>query len=226
MFAERIIYCSNIRLHFILFLKIMTMYLKQLLLLLFFVTAVASCTEKTIITKHENGTIYEQYQYRGDSLKHGTYVRYSEGGVILEESTYVDGYLSGERKIYNQAGNLEIEEFYENKLLNGPYKVYYDNGTLRLEGMYVDNVLSGPMKGYYPSGALKEEVVFVDNLEDGPFKEYHENGSLMWKGTYRGGDKEFGLLEKFDENGQLVRKMMCDERGVCNTTWTIEKENS
>jgi len=86
--------------------------------------------------------------------------------------------------------------------------------------------MNGLVKGYYPSGALKEEVTFANNVEEGPFTEYHENGHVMWKGTYRNGDHEFGLLEKFDETGVLVRKMMCDERGICHTTWTTEKEES
>lgn len=197
----------------------MTKYLAILLCLVFI-----SCKEAFIITHYDNGEVYEKYQYKGDSLKHGPYWRYNEGGVLLEESVYNEGYLEGIRKIYNDEGWLEIEETHENKEFHGPYRTYHKNGKVKFEGSYTNNVLQGTVKVYYPSGKIKEEVTFVDNQENGPFLEFHENGNLMWRGTYRNGDNEYGLLEKFDEEGKLVRKMMCDDDARCKTTWTIEKE--
>lgn len=185
-----------------------------------------SCKEKVITVQYENGNKYEEYQYTGDSLKNGYYNRYAMGGVLLEESTYRDGYQDGVRKLYTEDGVLEVEENYSNKKLNGPYTVYHTNGNKKIEAVYTDDVLKGIVKVYYPSGALKEEVTYEDNIENGPFKEYHENGQLLWKGTYKDGDNEFGLLEKYDTNGVVVRKMMCDDRAICRTTWTSEKEDS
>ena len=185
-----------------------------------------SCKEKQIVTHYDSGKVYETYQYKGDTIRHGSYQRYSEEGILVEEATFVEGSYEGIRKIFNEAGYLEIEETYSNKKLNGPYTVYHVNGNPKLKATYTNDVLGGTIFGYYQSGILKEEVTFEDNIENGPFKEYYENGQVMWKGTYKDGDNEFGLLEKFDKNGQLVRKMMCDDRAVCTTTWTIEKEES
>lgn len=180
----------------------------------------SSCGEKVIISKYETGEKQEEYQYTGDSLKHGYYKRYSQGGILLEEANYVEGKLNGERIIYNAEGKKEISEIYENDILNGPLKEFYENGKMKMLGNYKNNVLSGTVNVFYPSGKLKEEVQFEDNMEDGPFKEFHENGNLKWEGTYRKGDNEFGLLKEYDENGELIRKMMCDERAICTTTWT------
>ena len=74
---------------------------------------------------------------------------------------------------------------------------------------------------YYKNGQKKEEVTFENNEENGPFVEYNENGSLAAKGSYLNGDFEHGLLEIYDGQGVLVRKMNCD-KGICNTTWKAD----
>jgi len=180
----------------------------------------SSCRDKIIITHYEAGEKQEEYQYTGDSLKHGFYKRYSQGGILLEEANYLEGKLDGERIIYNAKGQKEISEIYVNDVLNGPFKEFHPNGKIRLLGTYSDNVLAGKVNVFYVSGKLKEEVQFADNVEEGPFKEFHENGNLKWEGTYRNGDNEFGLLKEYNEKGELIRKMMCDERAICTTTWT------
>ena len=193
--------------------------------------AISSCGDKVIVSKYETGEKQEEYQYTGDSLKHGFYKRYSQGGILLEEAVYFEGKLNGERIIYNAKGKKEISEIYENDILNGPIKEFHENGKMKMLGIYTDNILSGTVSVFYPSGKLKEEVQFADNMEEGPFKEFHENGKLKWEGTYRGGDNEFGLLKEYNEEGELIRKMMCDERAICTTTWTkdgshLKKKNS
>lgn len=182
----------------------------------------SSCKDKIIITHYESGEKQEEYQYTGDSLKQGFYKRYSQGGILLEEANYIEGKLEGQRILYDDKGTKEISENYTNDFLNGPCYVYHPNGNIKMESTYKDNVLSGLVKVYYPSGKLKEEVQFVDNVEDGPFKEYHENGNIKWEGNYRNGDNEFGLLKEYNDQGELIRKMMCDERAICTTTWTID----
>lgn len=182
----------------------------------------SSCGDKIIRSHYETGEKQEEYQYTGDSLKHGFYKRYSKGGVLLEEANYIEGKLSGERLLYNAKGEKEIVEFYENDILNGPFKEYHPNGKIKFLGTYTNNVLSGKVNVFYPSGKIKEEVHFEDNVEEGPFKEFFENGEMKWEGTYKNGDNEFGLLKEYNEKGELIRKMMCDERAICTTTWTID----
>jgi len=190
--------------------------------LLAIVVLFVSCGNNTITTKYDSGEKYEEYQYTGDSLKHGWYKSYSPGGILIEESNYVEGKLNGLRKIYTTSGDLEVTEQYNLDVLNGVFKTYHPSGNVKLEGVYTNNVLKGIVKGYYPTGELMEEVTFEDNQEEGPFKEFHKNGNLKWEGTYRNGDKEFGLLQKYNEQGELIRKMMCDDNAICTTTWTID----
>ena len=67
-----------------------------------------------------------------------------------------------------------------------------------------------------------ERVTFEGNEENGPFEEYHQNGQIQWKGTYLKGENEYGLLEEFDEIGEPIKRMMCDEMAICKTIWTKE----
>lgn len=172
--------------------------------------------------KNDSGKVVERYEANKDGLKIGSYESYTDEGVLLEKSNYKDGIQDGLRTIYYANGQAEIEENYQAGLLNGPYKAFYDTGELKIESNYSNNVLGGILKKYYKSGQIMEEVTFVNNEENGPFTEYWENGNLKWKGSFRNGDNEFGELLKYNEEGTVIRKLLCDSLAVCRTFWTID----
>jgi antitoxin component YwqK of YwqJK toxin-antitoxin module len=174
-------------------------------------------------TFHENGKVHEVFSIDNENKRHGVFTRYDVEGNLMETAHYTHGKLDGERLIYYPEGMKEISEFYNNDQLEGMYKRFDKEGNLTFEAPYTNNVLGGIAKSYYPDGTLKEEVTFANNEENGPFTEYHENGKIAWKGTYRNGDNEFGLLEEYDKNGSLIKKLNCDERGICKTIWTREE---
>jgi len=182
--------------------------------------AIFGCKSEYIETKDENGNVIERYQVNTENQKDGLLTIYSTDGVIGETANYKNGKLSGVRKIFYADGNLEIEENYQNDIADGPYKVYHPNGKVNFEANYANGVLQGITKTYNDKGQLKEEVTFSNNDENGPFKEYYDNGQLEWEGTYLNGDNEFGLLKKYDDSGELVKKMMCDSMAICRTIWT------
>jgi antitoxin component YwqK of YwqJK toxin-antitoxin module len=71
-----------------------------------------------------------------------------------------------------------------------------------------------------------EEVTFINNMENGPFKEYYKNGQIKWEGNYKDGDNEYGLIQEFNEQGQLIKKMNCGRyKGeyICQTIWTMDE---
>lgn len=184
----------------------------------------AACNSRRQVENfYESGKIMERFQITKDSLKDGLYQSWFEDGKLYEESTFLQGKLVGNRKIYFPNGQLEIWEKYNDKgELNGQYMSWYDNGNLKAEQLYVNNVLQGVLKTYYPDGKLKEQVTMKDNEENGPFTEYYPNGKMSWKGTYLQGDNEFGLLEHYDSLGVLIRKMNCDSNAICRTIWKKE----
>lgn len=172
-----------------------------------------------IVEKTDSYGNIERYSRRvEDYAKEGSYSLISPEGNVLITAEYRNDTLHGTRVLYYENGDTQIVEQYEHGLFAGPYRAYYEGGRLELVGTYVANTMEGWWKRYYPSGQLMEEVSFQDNEENGPFSEYHENGNLKAKGYYKDGDNEHGMLELYDEQGELTRRMNC-ERGVCRTIW-------
>lgn len=172
-------------------------------------------------TYHDNGSVYEVFNRDGDGQYDGPYKRYLEDGSLYEESTYSHGKLVGTRTIYYPSGAREIVEPYLDGVMDGTYQKYYESGQLELEATYKAGVMDGMLKTYYETGEVHEVVMMANNEEHGPFKEYHPNGKIQWEGTYKNGENEVGLIQEYDDSGTLIRKMMCDDRSVCQTIWTI-----
>lgn len=194
---------------------------KYSILLLFFLV---SCTPDDVTTLYENGKTKEIYSINKEGVKNGLYKMFREDGSLSEESHYAKGQLSGKRKIYFPDGKqVEIEENYIADELVGDHVVFYPSGAKLLESTFVEGKMNGLLTKYFEDGSINETVTFVDNEEQGPFKEYYANGQVQWEGQYLNGDQEFGLLKQYDEAGTLIKKMMCDSLGVCQTIWTPEK---
>lgn len=190
-----------------------------------------SCNKdfEIIKVKDDNGNIIEKYAINKESKKkNGTYYRYFKNNQIDEIANYTDGLLDGQRVIFYKSGDTMTVEMYQADKFEGIYRTYHKNGQLESEGKYYNNVMSKKWNYYYDNGQLKEMVTFEHNAENGPFVEYHKNGKLKAKGTYKTTDfnddanKEHGLLELFDENGELEKKMEC-ELGRCKTIWKKER---
>ncbi|MEY3423208.1 MAG: hypothetical protein RIR48_3538 [Bacteroidota bacterium] len=180
-----------------------------------------ACSDsKKVILKNDTGTVVQEYYLAHDSIKHGSFKSYFENGKIKELCTYDQGILTGTRIIYYPNGQIEISETYDaNGNLHGPYRQFFENGNLKVEKNYTENVLNGNMKIFYPDGKIKEDVTMVNNEENGPFLEYYQNGKIHWKGNYRNGDHEYGILYQFDSIGNLVKIMKCDTMAICSTVW-------
>ncbi len=182
----------------------------------------SSCKKSNFVEKKAaSGAISERYQVNDSGQKNGSYESFDEEGNKIEVSLYRNDHLDGLRTIYHKSGHPEIEETYLNDIIVGDYKVYYDTGVLSLEVPYVAGTMSGLLKKYNEGGILTEEVTMANNNENGPFKEYYTNGQVKWEGTYLDGDNEFGLLQQYNKEGTLIKKMMCDSLAVCTTTWSI-----
>lgn len=192
----------------------------------FILIILASCNNKieVVENKDDNGQLIEKYARRTtDFAKEGVYIRYDSQGQIMEEANYSNDVLEGKRTLYFSSGKVEAIENYKNGQIEGTYQAFYDDSQqlLELEGEYINGTMQGSWKRYYKNGQLMEDVIFADNEENGPFIEYFEDGKLKAKGSYLDGDNEHGLLEVYDEDGSLNRKMNCD-KGICKTFWKKE----
>ena len=190
------------------------------LFLLFLFTACSSV--ETIEIKNPSGVLTERFtQDKKTKQKEGKRIQYFENGAIMEESIYQKNILHGERKIYYENGQLQFLEQYKEGNFDGLYQAYYDNSNIELEGNYINGSMNGLWTRFYETGEKMEVVAFEDNEENGPFTEYHANGQIKAKGSYQNGDNEQGELQLFNEAGDLIKKMNC-ENGRCKTTWVKE----
>ncbi len=191
-------------------------------LLLFCLIALYSCKDEILVEiKNDNGDVIERYEATKDSTKNGLHEAFYENGQLFSTVIYEDGLAQGERRIFFEDGTLKTIERYKNDTIHGVFQEYYDNGKLNIESEFTDGVLQGISKRYFRSGELMEEVTFVNNEENGPFKEYYQNGNVQWSGTYLNGDNEFGILEHYNQEGILDKKMECDSARKCRTIWTL-----
>ena len=178
-----------------------------------------SCSRTTVVEDEDYGM---PVRYTIDSetgRKQGLYEKFEADGVLYENAFYDSDTLHGTRTLFFPNGSPEIVEHYEHGTMQGLYTTYYEGGGKDIEGKYDNGVMTGVWKRHYPSGQVMETVMFADNAENGPFTEFHENGNLKAEGQYLGGNREQGLLKLYDQNGDLYKKMDCDD-GICRTTWT------
>ena len=164
----------------------------------------------------EYGYTEKYFRRSSDYAKEGWYQRFDTQNRKVEEAYYLHDTLDGMRILYYNSGDTMSVETYRKGAFEGPFRAYHENGKKKAEGNYAANAMSGVWLSYYTDGALKESVTFRDNAENGPFKEYHPNGKIKAEGSYLDGDNEHGELKIYDENGELLRTMICN-RGVCRT---------
>lgn len=198
----------------------------NLILLFFCCFFVVSCDNglEEIIEQDEYGNTIRFERRKTDYAREGWSHTTNSEGILIEAAQYRSDTLNGLRIIFNEKGDTSIVEQYEMGHFVGEYRLYHDNGVLKQKGVYINNEMTGDWETYYDNGQLKERVRFQNNMENGPFIEYHKNGNLAAEGAYLEGDYEHGELKIYDEDGQLLRTMMC-ENGRCSTTWSAEKKD-
>lgn len=173
--------------------------------------------------KDYEGNILQYAIINNTGERHGRFTKLDQQGILLEEARYLQGKLDGKRILYYPNQDTLIVETHVDGQFQGLYRTYHPGNQLKLEGNYINNQMQGTWKMYYETGELQEEVTFINNLENGPFMEYHKNGQIAVTGSYLNGDNEHGTLKFYDETGQHIKTMECNE-GICRTTWKWEDE--
>ena len=194
--------------------------LPGLITLLILMMLSAGCTNR--LTKEEidpDSQFKTTFSVRKkDNIYHGPYSKLDSAGILIERGNYAEGNLHGIREILFPDGQVKIRERYLDGEIVDLYEYFFQNGRHELKGYYVGGAMYGPWMKYDDKGNLVEVVTMVNNEEMGPFTEYHENGRIQAQGMYLHGPYEDGILNLFDESGELYKTMLCDV-GRCVTTW-------
>jgi antitoxin component YwqK of YwqJK toxin-antitoxin module len=176
-----------------------------------------------VISETKGGLKFEYEMDTIRKVKHGYSKLFYENGNVSIENIYVNDTLNGPQKEYFPSGKISAQFNIVLGKYHGVFKYFFEDGSIKQEGKYVDNVLVGELKSYYENGKLKEIVIMAENVEKGPFIEYFDNGNIKTKGVYHNGPySEIDLLELYNEDGTLDKKMICDGKGTCKTIFKNE----
>ncbi len=103
---------------------------------------------------------YQEYKDKELNSAHGKSMKWSDYGVLTNESNFSDGKKVGLEKNYQ-----------------------YKTGKLISKGEYSDNEKQG-IWTYYIDGRLQEEIAYLAGKKEGNFVVYNDEGELAAKGTY------------------------------------------
>lgn len=137
----------------------------------------------------ETGVLESEGQMRG-KLRTGNWMYYNTTGekIVLSES-YVNGKLSGEKRIYYPDGTLTEVSYYRNGLLHGESLRYTDLGKLIAKVPYLNGEIHGKIYYYHNNGIIRETGFYDHGKRVGRWKFYID-----------------GVLAGFEEPNKKVKK--------------------
>jgi len=153
---------------------------------------------------HENGQIYEKYNYVNGKLN-GEYLEWYDNGEICQKCNYVDGKLNGEYLDWYENGQMCIKCNYIAECKNGEYLKWYKNGQLNAKFNYIDDKLNEENLQWYKNGQMKIKCNFVNGKLNGEYLEWYENGKISEKCNYVN-EKLNGEYLEWYKNGQIKIK--------------------
>ena len=121
-----------------------------------------------------------------------------KNGVWLWHSSL----YSGQFIDYYYSGRKQGEGTFLNGRLTGHRKMYYQNGKLAMERDYKDGIENGFENEYYEDGSLKQKGEFVNGKEEGIWESYHPNGQVKLRSKYHTGEI-FDTATKYYSTGKI-----------------------
>lgn len=101
---------------------------------------------------------------RGDTHKHGPYMRWHDAATLAVQ------------------GNYYVDK------KHGAWSEFYTNGRAKLVGHYSEGVPDGPWAEYYDSGHKQKEGTMASGRPDGQWQYWSEAGLLEREGSFGGGE--------------------------------------
>lgn len=99
-----------------------------------------------------------------DNIPDGPYSLYSNNGIKLEESNYLNGLRHGLFKLWCQNGIKVEESNYLNGLIHGPLILWCQNGIKVMECNYENGLKNGICKTWDQNGIFIEEINYINDV--------------------------------------------------------------
>lgn len=173
---------------------------------------------KTEITvRFQNGNLKEIIRLKNDK-KHGLQESYYVQGLLMEKSTFKNGFADGALFRYDNQGNLiEKREYLYDKskghsVLHGTYEAYANKALVK-KVKYKDSLMEGKYQEFHPNGKPKTIAYYKTGLLRGEKKELNSNGVLVSLENYeivedsnRKKSVLSGEATYYDYKGMLTKK--------------------
>ncbi len=184
---------------------------------------------REVVTHYRNNlkdglhTIYYPPNQNGEKMKaiettfesdliQGLLTEFSDKGVKVAETPYVEGKREGQAKIFAADAHISITIDFLADQKNGPTVEYFPNGAKYRETPYVNDKREGEEKTYHPSGAIASIFNYNSDLLNGLAQSWNEAGVLVFEAEYQN-DLRHGKFNKYHEDGTLYlsQNFSCDK---------------
>lgn len=132
---------------------------------------------------------------------------YNQKKNKVSEGKVVNKLFEGEWKYYHEdSDKIMTLENYLNGKLTGVRKVFYKDGKIAEETTYKADLKNGSYKKYAADGIVFEESNYKNGILDGPAIFRNDKNIVVSKGVFKNGKKE-GIWE-FNNNGKISKQNM------------------
>lgn len=139
-----------------------------------------------------------------DGLETGIFTYYYPDGTVRMRNTYTTPGRVCKHEAYDEQGRLVAKGNYNQKNRDGEWRLYDSQGRLIKIANYKMGIKEGPQIIFTSNGDTAEVATWHDNHRDGRWwKRIGEKGWIT--ATYHKGGIA-GVLEEYDDAGQLIRK--------------------
>jgi antitoxin component YwqK of YwqJK toxin-antitoxin module len=123
---------------------------------------------------YSNGKVKWSFEYI-ENLKAGSWKRFSENNILIEEIPYENDLAHGQIKKYSNGNFVAYMDYVKGKK-QGKFVAYYENGFLKYDGTHINDKLEGPFFNYDNKG----NIDYIEIYEDGELKilKTYKNGKL------------------------------------------------
>lgn len=115
--------------------------------------------EECYTQTYPSGSKKYECTYKEGKL-HGPSRYYSEEGVLLAESYFIEGKREGEVHWFYPSGERYSVQHYRHGVWDGTQEYWYKDGTLKTSMQYVKGTLKGKVVLNNPDGTLMRELHF------------------------------------------------------------------
>lgn len=115
----------------------------------------------------------------------GEQYTYNSNGLLINESTYLDGLPNGTEKSFYETGELKFVRYNKLGTTEGQEIGYYKSGEKKLIRNYSNGKLNGKDIGYYKDGNTFYERNYISGLISGNEIGYNDSGNIIYRKEYQ-----------------------------------------